>query len=154
MTVSNSAMIYGNTGAAANEATVYVNGGTLDWDDSTIMNSGQTGIGMMFEQAGASVDNIVVKNAAVGLYSYNAAPTVNGFTLTDNDVGVDVYGGMSLPTIYRSTLLSGQSTGWTTYAIDMSQYLASGDDYMQVGFNSVYGGGNAHPTYNLSLIHI
>ena len=148
MTVSNSAMIYGNTGAAANEATVYVNGGTLDWDDSTIMNSGQTGIGMMFEQAGGAVDNIVVKNAAVGLYSYNAAPTVNGFTLTDNDVGVDVYGGMSLPTIYRSTLLSGQSTGWTTYAIDMSQYLASGDDYLQVGFNSVYGGGNAHPTYN------
>jgi hypothetical protein len=40
MTVANSAMIYGNTGAAANEATLYVNGGTLDWDDSTIQNSG------------------------------------------------------------------------------------------------------------------
>ena len=65
----------------------------------------------MFETTGAAVDNIVVKNAAVGIYSYNAAPTINGFTLTDNDVGVDVYGGMSLPTIYRSTLLSGQS-GW------------------------------------------
>ena len=90
MTVANSAMIYGNTGAAANEATLYVNGGTLDWDDSTIQNSGQTGIGIMFETTGAAVDNIVVKNAAVGMYSYNAAPTINGFTLTDNDVGVDV----------------------------------------------------------------
>ena len=55
---------------------------------------------------------------------------------------------MSLPTIYRSTLLSGESTGWTTYAIDMSTYLGSGDDFLQVGFNSVYGGGNAHPRYN------
>jgi len=149
MTVSNGAMIYGNAGAAANEATVYVNGGTLDWDDSTIMNAAQTGIGIMFENsAAATIDNIVVKNAAVGMFSKNAAPNVNGFTLTDNDVGVDVYGGMSLPTIYRSTRLSGESTGWTTYAIDMSPYLAGGDDYLQVGFNSIYAGGNAHPRYN------
>ena len=146
--VGNSATIYGNAGAAANEATLYVNGGTLDWDDSTIQNSGQTGIGIMFEASGGAVDNIVVKNAAVGMYSHNAAPTINGFTLTDNDVGIDVYGGMSLPTIYRSTLLSGQSAGWTTYAIDMSNFLANGDDYIQLGYNSVYGGGNAHPTYN------
>ena len=147
MTVGNSAIIYGNTNAAANEATLYVNGGTLDWDDSTIQNAGQTGIGLMVEGSGAAVDNIVVKNAAVGLYSYNAAPTINGFTLTDNDVGVDVYGGMSLPTIYRSTLLSGESRGWTTHAIDLSTFIGS-DDYMQIGYNSVYGGGNAHPTYN------
>jgi len=148
LTVSNSAVIYGGANALSTVATVYVNGGTLDWDDSMIMNSGQTGIGLMFEEIGGSVDNIVVKNAAVGIYSYNAIPDVNGFTLTDNDVGVDVYGGMTLPTIYRSTLLSGQSTGWTTYAIDMSPYLSGGEDYLQVGFNSVYGGGNAHPTYN------
>jgi plastocyanin len=147
LTVFNSSMIYGNAGASASEATIYVNGGTLDFDDSTIMNSGQTGIGLMFEAGGGAVDNIVVKNAATGIYSYNAAPTVNGFTLTDNTVGVDVYGGMSLPTIYRSTLLSGQSTGWTTYAIDLSLYLGS-DDYLQVGLNSIYGGGNAHPIYN------
>jgi FlaG/FlaF family flagellin (archaellin) len=53
---------------------------------------------------------------------------------------------MSLPTIYRSTLLSGQSTGWTTYKIDLSTYLAN--DFIQVGWNSIYGGGNAHPSYN------
>ena len=95
------------------EATLYVNGGTLDWDDSTIQNSGQTGIGIMFETTGAAVDNIVVKNAAVGMYSYNAAPTINGFTLTDNDVGVDVYGGMSLPTVYRSTAI------WTEWLANL-----------------------------------
>jgi flagellin-like protein len=148
LTVSNSAVIYGGANALSTVATVYVNGGTLDWDDSMIMNSGQTGIGLMFEEIGGAVDNIVVKNAAVGIYSKNAIPDVNGFTLTDNDVGVDVHGGMTLPTIYRSTLLSGQSTGWSTYAIDMSPYLSGGEDYLQVGFNSVYGGGNAHPTYN------
>ncbi|MDP6870369.1 MAG: type IV pilin [Candidatus Poseidoniaceae archaeon] len=143
----NNAIVYGMASQPASQATVYVNGGTIDWDDSTIMNAGQTGIGMMFEGAGGDVDNIVVKNAAVGLYSKNAMPQVNGFTMTDNDVGVDVYGGMSLPTIYRSTLLSGQATGWTTYEIDMTGYLGS-DDYLQVGLNSIYGGGNAHPTYN------
>ena len=147
LTVFNSSTIYGNAGASASEATIYVNGGSLDFDDSTIMNSGQTGIGLMFEAGGGAVDNIVVKNAATGIYSYNAAPTVNGFTLTDNTVGVDVYGGMSLPTIYRSTLLSGESAGWTTYAIDLSTYLGT-DDYLQLGLNSIYGGGNAHPTYN------
>ena len=62
----------------------------------------------------ATIDNIVVKNAAIGIHSYNAAPAVNGFTLTDNDVGLEVYGGMSLPTIYRSTILSGEAQGWTT----------------------------------------
>ena len=148
MTVSNSAMIYGNTGAASDEATVYVNGGTLDWDDSTIMNSGQTGIGLMVEQsATADVDNIVVKNAAVGMHLVDSAPSVDGFTLTDNDVGIDIEGSMSLPTIYRSPRLSGQSTGWTTYAIDMTTYM-EGSDYLQVGWNSVYAGGNAHPRYN------
>jgi len=148
LTASNSAIIYGGASALSTVATLYVNGGTLDWDDSMIMNSGQTGIGLMFEEIGGSVDNIVVKNAAVGIYSFNAVPDINGFTLIDNDVGVDVYGGMTLPTIYRSTILSGQSTGWTTYAIDMSPYLSGGEDYLQVGFNSVYAGGNAHPRYN------
>ena len=146
--VENSAIIYGNAQAAATEATVFVNGGTIDWDDSTIQNSGQTGIGLMFEQSAAGeVDNIVVKNAAVGIYSYNAAPTINGFTLNDNDVGLDVYGGMTLPTIYRSTILSGQSTGWTTYAIDLSSYLNDDTDYVQVGYDAIYGGGNAHPRF-------
>ncbi|MFL2962365.1 MAG: hypothetical protein ACJZ2K_05225, partial [Candidatus Poseidoniaceae archaeon] len=148
MIVRNSAMIYGSAQAAANEATVYVNGGTIDWDDSTIQNSGQKGIGLMFEQTAAGeVDNIVVKNAAVGIYSHNAAPSINGFTLTDNDVGLDVYGGMTLPTIYRSTILSGESTGWTTYAIDLSSYLNSETDYVQVGYDAIYGGGNAHPRF-------
>jgi hypothetical protein len=87
-----------------------------------------------------------VKNAAVGIQSYNGAPQVDGFTVTDNIVGVDVYGGMSLPTVYRSILFSGESIGWKTYKIDLLTYLS--EDYLQVGWNSIYGGGNAHPTYN------
>ena len=146
MTVKNSAMIYGNANAAANVATLLVNGGTLDWDDSTIQNNGQTGIGIMFDGSLADVDNIIVKNAAVGIYSENAAPNVNGFTLNDNDVGLEVYGGMSLPSIYRSTLLSGESSGWSVHEIDLSGFIGSGN-FIQVGYNSIYGGGNAHPTY-------
>ena len=144
MIVGNSAVIYGRTNAPATEATVYVNGGTLDWDDSTIQNSNQVGVGIKLEQSLATIDNIVVKNAGVGIESYNAAPNINGFTLTDNDVGLEVFGGMTLPTIYRSTILSGQSQGWTTHEIDLTPFM---DDYMQVGINSIYGGGSGHP-YN------
>ena len=100
MVVKNSAIIYGRANAPATEVTLYVTGGALDWDDSTIQNSGQTGIGLMLEGAMSTVDNIVVKNAATGIYSYNAAPQVNGFTLTGNEVGIDVEGGMKLDTIY------------------------------------------------------
>ena len=146
MTVSNSAILYGAANAASTEATLLVNGGTLDWDDSTIQNTGQTGIGIMFDRSVGDVDNIIVKNAEIGIYSHNSAPQINGFTLNDNDVGVDVYGGMTLPTIYRSPLLAGESTGWKTYAIDMGAFLS--DDYVQIGWNAVYGGGNAHPIYN------
>ena len=66
--------------------------------------------------------------------------------MSGNDVGIDVYGGMSLPTIYRSPSLAGVSTGWQTYGIDLSGFI--GDDYLQVGWNSIWAGGNAHPTYN------
>jgi len=142
----NSGVIYGSSTTMTDMATVKVDGGTVNIADSSIINNGQTGTALWVEAAGGSIDNIIVKNAAVGIKSYNGAPQVDGFTSTDNTVGVDVYGGMSLPTVYRSTLLSGQSTGWTTYKIDLSTYLSS--DYLQVGWNSIFGGGNAHPTYN------
>ena len=147
LSMSNSGTIYGASASADDMATVKVDGGSLEIIDSSIVNTGQTGTALHIESAGATIQNIAVSNAAVGIQSYNAAPQVDGFTSTNNDVGVNVYGGMSLPTIYRSTQLSGQSTGWTTYAIDLSTFLGSGD-YLQVGANSIYGGGNAHPTYN------
>ena len=142
----NNAAVYGSSASSDSMATVKVDGGTVSIADSSIINNGQTGTALWVEAAGGSIDNIIVKNAAVGIQAYNGAPQIDGFTSTDNVVGVDVYGGMSLPTIYRSTLLSGQSTGWTTYKIDLSTYLAN--DFIQVGWNSIYGGGNAHPSYN------
>lgn len=147
--VSTGSIIYGSANQPASQATVYVNGGSLDWDDSSIINNGQTGIGIEVEStgsAGADIDNIAVKNAAVGILATNAAPSVSGFTLTDNTVGIDVEGGMSLPTIYRSTSLMGVSRGWVTYAVDVSDLMTG--DYLQVGWNAVYGGGSAHPAYS------
>ena len=146
LVMMNGATVFGSSTSSDTMATVKIIGGTVSIEDSSIINNGQTGTALWVEAAGGSIDNIVVKNAAVGIQAYNGAPQVDGFTSTDNVVGVDVYGGMSLPTIYRSTLLSGQSTGWTTYKIDLSTYLA--EDFLQVGWNSIYGGGNAHPTYN------
>ena len=140
------ATIYGASANSDDMATVKVNGGTVVIEDSSILNTGKTGTALWVESSGGSIDNIVVKNAAVGIHSFNGAPQVDGFTSTDNTVGVDVYGGMSLPTIYRSPLLSGENTGWTTHKIDLSNFL--GDDFLQVGTNSIYGGGNAHPRYN------
>ena len=146
LAMMNNAVIYGSSASSDSMATVKVDGGTVNIADSSIINNGQTGTALWVEASGGSIDNIIVKNAAVGIQSYNGAPQVDGFTSTDNVVGLDVYGGMSLPTIYRSTLLSGQSTGWTTYKIDLSTYLSN--DFLQVGWNSIYGGGNAHPSYN------
>ena len=140
------AIIYGSSTSSDTMATVKVDGGFISLESSSIINNGQTGTALWVEAAGGSIENVIVKNAAVGIQAFNGAPQVDGFTSTDNIVGIDVYGGMSLPTVYRSTLLSGQSTGWTTYKIDLSTYLAN--DYLQVGWNSIYGGGNAHPTYN------
>ena len=147
LTMMNGATIFGSSASADDMATVKVDGGTINVDDSSIINTGNTGTALWVEQSGGNINNILVKNGAVGIQSYNGAPQINGFTSTDNTVGVDVYGGMSLPTIYRSTLLSGKATGWETYEIDLSTYLGTGD-YLQVGANSIYGGGNAHPTYN------
>ena len=147
LTMMNGATIFGASASADDMATVKVDGGTINVDDSSIINTGNTGTALWVEQSGGNINNIIVKNGAVGIQAYNGAPQIDGFTSTDNTVGVDVYGGMSLPTIYRSTLLSGMATGWETYGIDLSTYLGTGD-YLQVGANSIYGGGNAHPLYN------
>ena len=147
LTMANNGVIYGASASSDEMATVKVDGGTISIDDSSIINTGNTGTALWVEQSGGNINNIIVKNAAVGIQAYDGAPQVDGFTSTDNTVGVDIYGGMSLPTIYRSTLLSGKATGWETYGIDLSTYLGTGD-YLQVGANSIFGGGNAHPTYN------
>ena len=147
LVMKNSGTIYGASANSDEMATVKIDGGSADIDSSSIINVGNTGTALWVEQSSGSFNNVAVSNAAVGIQSYNGAPQIDGFTSTDNTVGVDVYGGMSLPTIYRSTSLSGQSTGWKTYAVDLSAFLGSGD-YLQVGANSIFGGGNAHPTYN------
>ena len=147
LNMMNGANIYGSTANADDMATVRINGGSASIDSSSVINTGQTGTAIWVENSAASLSDVIVKNAAVGIQSYNGAPQVDGFTSTGNTVGINTYGGMSLPTIYRSTSLSGQSAGWTTYKIDLSTYLGSGD-YLQVGANSVYAGGNAHPVYN------
>ena len=147
LVMKNSGTIYGSSASSDEMATVKIDGGSADIDSSSIINVGNTGTALWVEQSSGSFSNVAVSNAAVGIQSFNGAPQIDGFTSTDNTVGVDVYGGMSLPTIYRSTSLSGQSTGWQTYAIDLSAFLGTGD-YLQVGANSIYGGGNAHPTYN------
>mgnify|MGYP002853332555 FL=1 len=144
--MSNSAQVYGAAATSDSMATVKINGGSVSIADSSIINNGKTGTALWMQNTVGSVSNVIVKNAAVGIQSYNGAPQVDGFTATDNTVGLDVYGGMSLPIIYRSTLLSGQSAGWTTHAVDLSGFLS--EDYLQVGMNSIFGGGNAHPRYN------
>ena len=147
LNMMDSANIFGSSANADEMATVKIQGGSANIDASSIINTGQTGTAIWIENSGATLTDVIVKNAAVGIQSYNGAPQVDGFTSTGNTVGINAYGGMSLPTIYRSTSLSGQTAGWTTYKIDLSTYLGTGD-YMQVGANSVWAGGNAHPTYN------
>ena len=147
LNMMDSAIIFGSSASSDSMSTVKIQGGSANIDSSSIINTGQTGTAIWIENSGATLSDIIVKNAAVGIQSYNGAPQVDGFTSTGNTVGINAYGGMSLPTIYRSTSLSGMNAGWTTYKIDLSTYLGTGD-YLQVGANSVFAGGNAHPSYN------
>ena len=149
LVLSESAEIYGATASDDDMATVKVDRGSVSISDSTIINTGNTGTALWIEGSTASVDNIVVKNGAVGIMSKNAAPQIDGFTSTDNTVGLDMDGGMSLPTIYRSPSLAGMSRGWQTYDIDLSAFIGN-SDFLQVGANSIYAGGNAHPSYNFA----
>ncbi|PXF22898.1 MAG: hypothetical protein CXX72_02240, partial [Methanobacteriota archaeon] len=146
--MTNGAAIYGSATTTATMATIKVNGGTLTLNDASVYNVQQTGTAIHLENtAGSSLNNIDVRGAHTGIRIKNAAPTIDDFTLTDNTIGFEIDGGMTLPTIFRSTLLSGQSRGWTTYDMDITN-LASDYNYIQYGFNSVYNGGNAHPMYN------
>ncbi len=149
LVLSESAEVYGATASDDDMATVKIDRGSVSISDSTIINTGNTGTALWIEGSTASVDNIVVKNGAVGIMSKNAAPQIDGFTSTDNTVGLDMDGGMSLPTIYRSPSLAGMSRGWQTYDIDLSAFIGN-SDFLQVGANSIYAGGNAHPSYNFA----
>ena len=143
----NSSSAYGSPNAAASTATLDVDGGTLSMDDSRVVNA-NSGIGiMLYDTAASSLTDVTVTNAATGIAVEDAAPTINGFTLANNTVGMDVEGGMSLPSIYRSTILSGESSGWTTHAIDITSF-ANSANFVQIGMNSVYAGGNSDPMYN------
>ena len=140
----NGSTAYGSPNAAASTATINVDGGTYVVNNAVVQNA-NSGIGVrIHDSAASSVSNILVKNSAVGISVVDAAPTIDGFTLTDNTVGMEVDGGMSLPTIYRSEILSGESRGWTTHAIDITSF-AKNNQYVQIGANFVYAGGNADP---------
>jgi len=151
LTMENGSYAVGSFATSATMATIKVDGGKLVMDDARISNNQQTGVGVHLEQTSSSnLNDITVENAGTGIVIRNGAPTVNDFTLSNNDVGIENYGGMALPTIYRSPLLQGQS-GWQTHEIDITNF-AKGDDVVQMAFNSVYAGGNAHP-YNYYSSH-
>ena len=143
--VKNSGTIYGSSATSDDMATVKVTGGSASIDSSTIINTANTGTALWVEGASGSYNNIAVSNAAVGIQSYNAAPSIDGFTSTGNTVGIDAHGGMTLPTIYRSSSLENVARGWKTHEVDMSAFIGTAD-FLQVGANSVYGGGYATPT--------
>ncbi|MCS5538108.1 MAG: hypothetical protein NZ770_08375, partial [Candidatus Poseidoniaceae archaeon] len=144
----NGSVGYGDVASSEDMATILVDGGTFSGSSSSVINNAGTGTGVWYYQATSTVSDLTVSNAARGIMSMNAAPNVNGYTLTNNDIGLEFFGGMSLPTIYRSTLMSGEPTGWTTHAIDLTTQVESGQRYLQMGYDSIYGGGNAHPIYN------
>ena len=144
----NGSVGYGNDASDEDMATILVDKGSFTGSSMSVINSGGTGTGVWYFQAQSTVSDLTVSNAYRGIMSSNAAPMVNGYTLTNNEIGLEFFGGMALPTIYRSTLLSGESTGWTTHAIDLTTQVQSGKRYLQMGYESIYGGGNAHPLYN------
>jgi len=148
VSLTGGAAVYGGQTVSSTMATIKVDGGSLNCNDCSVYNPQQSGVGIWLENtASSTLTNVNVAGANTGLVVKDAAPAINGFTLTDNTIGVEIDGGMTLPSIYRSTILSGQSRGWQTHEIDLTA-LASNFEYVQFGFNQVYEGGNAHPRYN------
>ena len=146
--LSNGAVVYGSQTVSSSMSTIKVDGGTLLVNNANVYNAQNTGVGIWMENTGTSnLLNIGISGADTGMMIKDAAPAIDGFTLTDNTVGVEIDGGMTLPSIYRSTLLSGQQRGWETYQFDLTG-LAGNYNYIQFGFNNVYEGGNVHPRYN------
>ena len=153
MRMENNSYALGSFASNADMATIKVNGGTLITDDARISNNQNTGVGLHIENsASTDIDDITVENAATGMVVKSAAPSIDDFTLANNDVGMENYGGMSLPTIYRSPLPTG--SGWVTHEIDITRF-ANDDDVVQMAFNSVYAGGNAHYyAYSMSYYYM
>ena len=99
--MKNSETIYGASANSDEMATVKIDGGSADIDSSSIINVGNTG-------TASGLNNQVVRSTTslsptlLSVFNPTTVPhRLIGFTSTDNTVGVDVYGGMSLPTIYR-----------------------------------------------------
>jgi hypothetical protein len=46
---------------------VKVNGGTVNISDFSIINTGQIGTAFWVEVSGGTIENVIVKNAAVGI---------------------------------------------------------------------------------------
>ncbi|MEG3600860.1 MAG: hypothetical protein VX356_01310, partial [Candidatus Thermoplasmatota archaeon] len=84
LNMMDSATIFGSSASADEMATVKIQGGSANIDSSSIINTGQTGTAIWIENSGASLTDIIVKNAAVGIQSYNGAPQVDGFTSNGN----------------------------------------------------------------------
>ena len=134
------ATILGAQASSTDVATVSIDGGSMtSIGASKITNTAQTGTALRIESATPVLDQITLEDAAIGLKLLRAAPTVNAFTITGTTTGVDVEGSMTLPTLYRSTAISGMS-GWKHYSVDLTS-LAKSNDYVQVGAKIVMDAG-------------
>ena len=139
--------VEGSPATSSDMATVKIAGGMMTGDAGSVKNTG-TGTGVWFEDTtSTSVTNLNVENAAIGVEVHKGAPKIDGFTLTNNDVGMNIYGGMTLPTFHRSPTLAGASQGWAAYEVDLSSFLGR-FDYVQLGLNSIDAGGLASPLYS------
>jgi len=67
LVMSNSATVFGASASNSEMATVKIDGGTANIADSSIINTGQTGTALWVEASGGTIENIIVKNAVVGI---------------------------------------------------------------------------------------
>jgi len=67
LTMMDSGTIYGSAATSDEMATVKIDGGTVNIDGSSIINNGQTGTALWVQNSGGTINDITVKNAAVGI---------------------------------------------------------------------------------------
>ena len=109
----------GGAGCTGNQYSVWVEGSSITFQNSTITSSGNSNRKLHLENSDSVIDNVTISGAAAAsssaaIYIENGSPTIQNSTIQDSSIGIWSDGGLSTPTIQNNTF-----TG-NTHAVKLS----------------------------------
>jgi len=109
----------GGAGCTGNQYSVWVEGSSITFRNSTITSSGNSDRKLHLENSSSLIDNVTISggsanSSSTAIYVENGSPTIQNSTIQDSSIGIWSDGGLSTPTIQNNTF-----TG-TTYPVKLS----------------------------------